>query len=48
MLAIPIVLGTILAVGLCLDRRDAEDDIDRDRHPGWQAISDLPLLAGQR
>jgi hypothetical protein len=34
MLAIPIILGTILAVGLCFDRGDAEDDTDRNRKPG--------------
>jgi hypothetical protein len=34
MLVVPIILGTILAVGLCFDRRDAGDDTDRDRKPG--------------
>ena len=34
MLAVPIILGTILAVGLCFDRPAARDDTDRDRKPG--------------
>jgi hypothetical protein len=33
MLAVPIILGTILAVGLCFDRGDATDDTARDRKP---------------